>query len=623
MAIVLTLTALGCTNVLRNCCEENTAILEHQSNANTDIYVSPNGSDANPGTSSSPLLTLICAVKKVKAINGQMATDITVWLRGGIYYLSAPLAINQSLSGTGGKVVAFSAYPGEHPLISGGRCITGWTIHDAAKNIWQASAQGLLTRQLFVNGVRAVRAASTNGLSGMVTKTATGYETTDLSMQSWRNPADIEFVYNAYKGGTGGSTWTERRVAVAKISGTSTLTMITMKQPAYSLAGKGKTQAITNPTGIENAYELLDQPGEWYLDKVAGVVYYIPRPGEDMKTALVIVPVLEKLLDAVGTLNSPVHHLQFKRISFAHTTWLRPGGDQGFPEVQANFMADGERIPGALSFRHSHDITIQDCSFVHLGGVGLDVFDGCQRFTVVGNLFDDISGTGIQIGSANDPHRSDIRLRESAFTIRNNLLHKTTCEYHGGCAITVVYGADMDISHNEIAHCSYTGISVGWGWGSNAVSFACSNRINFNNIHHYAEVLTDQGGIYTLGSQPGSEIAGNYIHDQGLFNWEHGGAIYPDDGSRHFDIHHNVLDKTGAWIFMWCPTVRDLNVHDNFSNTPRMLNVGSNITLANNDSSITVSNWPPIARKIISRAGLEPACATVKKLYEDGAAKTP
>jgi len=279
-------------------------------------------------------------------------------------------------------------------------------------------------------------------------------------------------------------------------------------------------------------------------------------------------------------------------------------------------MSAGERIPGGVSFRHSHDIAIQSCAFVHLGGGGLDIFDGCQHFTIVGNRFDDISGSGIQVGSANDPQRNDVRLRESSLSIRNNYLHNTTCEYHGGCAITVVFGADMDISHNEIAHCSYTGISVGWGWGSNAVSFACSNRINFNNIHHYAEALTDQGGIYTLGSQPGSEIAGNYIHHQVLLNWEHGGAIYPDDGSQHFDIHHNVLDETGAWIFMWCPAVRDLNVHHNFSNTPRMLNAGSNITLTNNDSFITASNWPPMARRIINRAGLEPAYSAVTKLHD-------
>src|SRR5438046_6446718 len=138
-------------------------------------------------------------------------------------FRSQPLTLDARDSGTGGHRVVWTAAQGARPLVSGGVPVTGWT--KGSGGIWSAPVPaGLHTRQLYVNGVRANRASGT--LPTKITATtAKGYTTADATMDNWRNPKDIEFVYT---GGLGG--WTEPRCPVAAISPTA----ITMAQPCWS-----------------------------------------------------------------------------------------------------------------------------------------------------------------------------------------------------------------------------------------------------------------------------------------------------------------------------------------------------------------------------------------------------
>ncbi|MFM2092327.1 MAG: hypothetical protein RLZZ127_2816, partial [Planctomycetota bacterium] len=123
-----------------------------------DFYVSPGGRDSDPGTLQAPFRTLTRARDAVRAANTTMTADITVYLRGGYHRLGETLTMTQADSGMNGHRVVWCAYPGERPIISGGRGIAGWSLHDAGKGIWKASVPGLETRQLYVNHRRAVRA---------------------------------------------------------------------------------------------------------------------------------------------------------------------------------------------------------------------------------------------------------------------------------------------------------------------------------------------------------------------------------------------------------------------------------------------------------------------------------
>jgi hypothetical protein len=568
-------------------------------------YVSPTGSDRNPGTINQPFRTIDHARVVVQGVNKHMSGNIFVSLRGGIYPFIQTLTFGPSDSGTNGYDIIYEAYAGEKPVISGGQPITGWSLHDRNKNIWQATVgTKLQTRQLYVNGVRAIRARSSGGLPGRVTQTATGYTTTDTSLQHWRNPSALEFVYTGASANSG-AAWVEPRCGVANISGAVSLTTILMKQPCYTnaYAVKPSDQTITLPTYLENAYELLDQPGEWYLDHSAGVLYYLPRPGENMLTAMAIAPVIETLVSGSGTLEQPVHNIEFKGITFAYATWLQPSGNDGFVEVQANehYVGSGGELEfpqGNVSFQRAKALRFERDVFIHLGNAGLRMWNGSQDNVVIGNVFTDISATGVLIG---DVQQGDPPI-DTGNQVIDNDIHDVAVEYHGGVGLFGGWLANTIFSHNEIANLPYSGISLGWGWSS-YVSAANHNTIEDNLIHNVMQLLGDGGGIYLNGQtiQPTSTVRGNYIHDQG----DDAGAIYPDEGSTNWDINNNVMALVPQWLFIWTPSIQNLTIHDNYSDTSNITDAGTNITLSNNTVVTYGGNWPAAALYIMKHAGIE------------------
>ena len=208
-----------------------------------------------------------------------------------------------------------------------------------------------------MDGVRAARASGPVPVD--LTSTATGYTASAPTLAGWHNPADIEFVYTGgdgywglRTGGLGG--WTEPRCPVASAAGTT----ITMAQPCWDNStkrvnrtdGSGRTVNLVGPSTlgnhqvpayVENSFELLDQPGEWYLDRTAHRVFYKPRPGEDPRFAYVVAPRLETLVSGQGTDTAPVHDIAFRGLNFSYATWLRPSTPEGLSEIQATYSLTG------------------------------------------------------------------------------------------------------------------------------------------------------------------------------------------------------------------------------------------------------------------------------------------
>ncbi|MCD9023827.1 discoidin domain-containing protein [Cohnella silvisoli] len=525
-----------------------------------------NGSDLNSGTINSPFKTVEKAKDTVRLSIRNMTGDIIVYLRGGTYPLTHTLQFDQGDSGTNGYNVVYKNYNGETPVISGGKTITGWTLFDASKNIWEASVDASLeTRQIYVNGTRAIRAKSANGLPGAVL-TSSGYTTTDTNMQNRKNKSDIEFVYR--------NLWIEPRVGVASISGTT----ITMKQPAWDMAFQGGAPLTIKPDGpsptyIENAYELLDEQGEWYLDRSARKLYYKPRAGENMGTADVMAAYLNTLVSGTGNLDNPVHNIQFEGITFAYATWLYPNGNEGYTPIQASVYSkpyaseeysydldNWNVMPANISFSTAKNIRFERNKFMHLGASALGFSNGSQDNVISGNEFTDVSGTAVQIGgvSLNDSYPQDVRYVVKNNQVTNNYIHNIAVEYRGCVGVFVGYTEGTLVSHNEIADLPYTAITMGWGWGdrdfadkpdrvskpadrwripNNVPSTSKNNVISQNHIHNIMSYLKDGGGIYNLGAQPGGVIEGNYIHH---VNDEYG-AIYLDSGSRYITVANNIL----------------------------------------------------------------------------------
>ena len=190
-------------------------------------------------------------------------------------------------------------------------------------------------------------------------------------------------------------------------------------------------------------------------------------------------------------------------------------------------------------------------------------------------------------------------------TICNCLIHDVCREYEGGVGVFAGYTEGTAIVHNEICRLPYSGVSVGWGWGEedagggsphyvqpfkyDTPTPAGKNRIQENHIHHVMLRLSDGGGIYTLGNQPGTVIRGNHIHD----NPNAPGGIYLDEGSGFIEVTGNVAYGVQTPLnfnnrvqdrIKTCP------VHDNF--------VGA-----------SPKDAPPQAAEIARAAGLEAAYA--------------
>jgi hypothetical protein len=534
--------------------------------ATRTFYVSPRGSDRNPGTKAQPFRTLYRARNAVRKVRRPLHEDVVVRLHGGTYRLTHPLILGPRDSGGNGHQVLYEAAPGASPVISGGRRITVWKLFDRARGIFRARARGLNTRQLYVDGRRAVRAQSSLDPSGF-TKTASGYTTNNTAMAKWRNQRDIEILANW--------RWKSFRCPVASIVGDR----ITMAQPCWHNANVfAGPVAMGLPTRVVNAYPLLDRAGEWYLDRHAGWLYYKPARGERLAREDVEAAAIQVLVDARGTLAHPVSDLTFDGLQFAYATWMGVSGPQGYADDQTGFHVTGAnqpqtfehaqyttRTPGNLRFAYAHDVAIIGSTFRHLGAVAVDFNTGSQHDTVADSRFSDISAAAIQFGGVAPadmhPTRPGQVTRDNV--IVNNTITKAAQEFFDAAAIFVGYTTRTAIIHNTLSNLPYSGIAIGWGWGMTdpgrfpgctgcpfedwklytTPTTSQGNKIIDNKISDYLQLLYDGGGIYSLGQQGtslanGELIAGNVVFGKAPV---HGGnALYTDGGSRYITIRGNV-----------------------------------------------------------------------------------
>jgi hypothetical protein len=560
------------------------AAADQQGGSRQDVYVTPHGSDSAPGTQARPVRTVERAQELVRQRAPRLTTDLTVHLAPGVFRLTKPLTLDARDSGANGHRIIWQG--SGQTVLSGGRQVTGWRPVPGRPGLYSAPAPAGLdnTRQLYVNGVREQRTQGPLPVS--LKATSTGYTASADTLAHWRNPADIEMVYtagealwNVERAGLG--QWTEPRCPIGSVSGTT----VTMAQPCWdnstrrivfpdipgrtvNMVGPGDLTNGRQPSYVDNAFELLDSPGEWYLDRGAHTVYYQPRPGEDLRHADVEMPALEKLVDGQGTAAAPIHDVAFRGIQFSYATWLTPSSPEGFSEIQAGYTitgpkgyatqglcqfvaggtcpyADWTKEPGNVSVAHGQRLEFSGDVFTHLGAAGLELGDGAKDTTVAGDVFTDISGNGVEVGGVDQPDGGDVT---SGVRVVDNHLYGLPREFHGGVPIVNGYSQHDTISHNEIDHVAYSGISVGWGGWPDKIKKPATPNISHDNvvsdnlIHDYMLSLDDGGGIYTQGITgtslaDGEKVTGNVIHDQ----WGLGKSVYTDNGNTYETVSGNVL----------------------------------------------------------------------------------
>jgi len=593
-----------------------------------DIFVSlENGADNHSGTKEKPLASLHSALRKARELRRlndiSIKGGIRIIIKNGFYQLDEPVILRPEDSGTKDSPTQIISAPNENVILSGGIKIKGWKKvlgnipglpKNAIGNVWVADASGpaaslLEFRQLWVNDRKAIRAKDRDGEEmGRILSWNAEKQTCRIPLTKNINLSNIkgmEMVIHQW--------WAIANLRVKSVKVEGNAAELSFMQPESRIQSEHPWPApwISDKTGnsayyLTNAIQFLNQPGEWYEDIKNQKIYYWPTKADDMQNAEVVVPALETLLKIEGTIDNPVSYVFFKGISFQHATWLRPSKQGHVPHQAGMYMLDAYKldIPGtpdkktlenqawvgrpasAVEVSYANHTGFDSCRFEHHASTGLDYKKGTHDNEIRGNLFRDIGGSGILMGTFSDeatevhfPYNpSDTREISTNNKIENNLITDVTNEDWGAVGIGAGYVRGIKILHNEISEVSYTGISMGWGWTrtNNAMK---NNTISANKIHHYGKHMYDVSGIYTLSAQPESFITDNYIDSIYLAPYahlpEHWFYLYTDEGSSNFTVKNN-----------WTPTEKYLQN-------------------ANGPKNVWENNGPKVQQSIKQNAGLQ------------------
>ena len=549
-----------------------------------------------------PDSSLTDAVRKAREMRRLgKATEVTIFLQAGTYYLYEPLRLRPEDSGL--------TIEGKDAVISGGMKITGWKRQGkmVVADVPDFNGRPVDFRQLWINGQKAVRARDVSDFEQM--NRIRTYDKKNHVL--WVPRKAVEKILKApYAEMVLHEMWCTSNLRIKSITPQGDFAAVRFHQPEDRLQFEHPWPSPMTPDTkhpspfyLTNAKELLDEPGEWYHDIREHKVYYMPRAGETIREA--IVPVVETLVEFIGTAEHPVRNIMMKGIRFSHTTWMRPS-EKGHVPLQAgmylmeayklrpqidrpnNHKLDNQgwlgRADAAVELRYTEDCNFDGCRFEHLGGSGLDYVTACRRGTTTNCTFTDIAMNGYVCGSFSPeglethlPYQpTDFREVCTGQTVEQSEFYDVSNEDWGCVAICAGYVSGITIDHNTIHDVSYTGISLGWGWNRDLVCMK-DNKVHANLIYNYANHMYDCAGIYTLGNQPGTLISENVVRDIATPSYVHDPNhwfyLYTDEGSSNITLRDN-----------WTPT-------DKF------------LKNANGPGNVWENNGPQVNNQIKNNAG--------------------
>ncbi len=526
------------------------------------LYVAVDGNDANPGTKEKPLANI------QKALDSLTGQERTLILQTGTYYIDQPLRI--TLDGPPVKLAVRGQADQKPPVISGGKLITGWKEKEkglAVTEIPEVKNGTWTFRDLYVNDARAVRARHPNTgyflveKSGEDRRTSFFYKDGDLRRYQDLENIELAFLHD----------WSMTRCPVKEIDEQARRLTVTTRigcsMDFFAIDGWEPHPRYF----LENSLEFLDAPGEFFLDTKNGTLYYRLKEGESVETLQAIAPKTSQLLLVSGsdTKATAGERLVFENLQFQHSAGTFPKPENTYWGIQATCHGSpsengGEKQstdPAALQFENVSRAVFKNCRFSHLGESGLWFAKNCFHCGVSRCLFEDIGGNGIMIGTHDGENTA------TDCTVEHCEVKEIGKTLFGAVGIWIGLSSGNRIVNNHVWSTPYSGISCGWRW-SPEPTVAKNNRIEWNHIHHNMQILSDGGGIYTLGFQPDSSLSFNRIHDIPTCSGRaESNGMFIDEGSSGFMIEGNVIYDTEQSSLRFHQAYKNI-VKDNVLSTP-------------------------------------------------------
>ncbi len=534
-----------------------------------ELFVAPGGQDSNPGTQDKPLASLAAAQSMVRALPQRTHEAVTVTLRGGTYYLPETLVFTPADSGgASGADVTYRAAAGEEAVLSGGFPLHGLRWAPLSNGIFRAQLsadmfQGSTFDQLFVNGERMPMARYPNFDANE--RIFNGHAADAISparVAAWHAPAG-GFIHAMHSAMWGGMHY-----------------RITGKDAQGQLQYEGGWQN-NRPSAphkdcrfVENIFEELDAPGEWFHDAKTGMLYFYPPAGLDLAQARLEGVRLRTLIELRGDEKKPVRRVRFSGLTFRHAA--RTFMDNKEPMLRTDWTV---YRGGALFFTGTENCSIENCLVDQVGGNAIFV-NNYNRGTVVrGCHISKAGGNGVAF--VGDP--AAVRDGLVGYEKRNTFatVDKTpgpkSKNYPADCLVEdcliretgrvekQTAGVEIDMAARiTVRHCSIydlprAGINIGDGcWGGHLVegcdifdtvketgdhgSFNSWGRDRFWGL---------QGidlGTMTLGENkhlPLLDVVEVNVLRNSRWRCDHGWDIDLDDGSTHYAISNNLCLNGG------------------------------------------------------------------------------
>ncbi|MCR2806431.1 right-handed parallel beta-helix repeat-containing protein [Paenibacillus soyae] len=522
-----------------------------------EIYVSPEGRDDQPGTKDAPFRTVGRAQGEVRAaIRGGLRSETTVYIRGGLYELESPLRFDGRDSGGDGSPVRYCAYPGETPVLVGGKQLTGWEPY--RDGIWRARTEpGLRFHTLYADGRRVSQArlpaagyfetdaAEEALLNEETNRHGIRYREGDLPVDGDMTDATV-FVWP----GEGEWNWFSETKTVSSVDRANR--RLTFATPATWSIGEGSRYYV------QGSLQFLQAPGQYYQDAANGWLYYRPLSDDaDPNGQSIVAPRLKRLLeigdkDALG----PAEHLVFSGLTLACTDFFE----------EYRMMDDNaersEHREGLVYVNHAKHVRIEHCRLLMSGSCGIFLDAYASGIEIHRNDISRLGYIGISLNGF-PPGKGPFRSAEESYTNRGHRITHNVIEDGGelighGCGIFLYQSGDNDISRNRITRMPRYGFSLkGMRYGTmpkeaygisvtwdNHWDFLHSrnNRIACNDISAVMEDSQDGGMIEAWGPGRGNVIHANHLHDSGI-HFSFGFGIYLDDAADDFTVTCNVIRR--------------------------------------------------------------------------------